>query len=289
MKTNLTKRVLVIALALVMVFSFAACGSEDKEMTMEEILTTALETMNEAESMSYDMIMEMEFTAEDQTIQMNMKGVADYFVSPLKMKMDMVMDMGELGSYDMDMYAIHENDQLISYTGMDLGTGMTWTSSVLEDADALMQYNAQESMEMYISNAESFVANGEEEINGSMATRYDGVITEESMEEVLASSGIFDQTASLGVTEEDLKNMVSDLGNLPITLYIDNETYMPVKYEMDMTEMMQTIMDKTMEAAGEEAGVITIGKVTMSMTVYNVNSATDFDIPEEAKTNATPI
>ena len=51
------------------------------------------------------------------------------------------------------------------------------------------------------------------------------------------------------MTEEQMQEMYADMGDLPIVLWIDAEGYV-LKYEMDMTEMMQKIMDTAMGAVG---------------------------------------
>ena len=58
------------------------------------------------------------------------------------------------------------------------------------------------------------------------------------------------------------------------------------KYEMDMTAVMQKLMDNIMAAAPEAANAeasISFTKFKMSMTCSNFNEATDFEIPAEAK------
>ena len=55
--------------------------------------------------------------------------------------------------------------------------------------------------------------------------------------------------AAMGVTEEQLAALTESVKSLPLTLWIDADGYV-LKYEMNLTEVMQKIMDKAMEAAG---------------------------------------
>ena len=82
-----------------------------------------------------------------------------------------------------------------------------------------------------------------------------------------------------------MKDMLSGLGDIAVTMWIDEESLYPVRYDMDMTAIMDGLMGKILETAGgEEAGLtMSIPKMTISMTCSNFNSATDFTIPEEAK------
>ena len=81
--------------------------------------------------------------------------------------------------------------------------------------------------------------------------------------------------------------MLDGIGELPINLWIDEATLYPVKYEMDMTEVMNTLMTNMVASMGEQAEGLTmsIPKMVISMTCKNFNAATDFEIPEEAKAN----
>ena len=71
-------------------------------------------------------------------------------------------------------------------------------------------------------------------------------------------------------------------------MWIDADGYV-VKYEMDMTAMMQAVMDQAMASAGAEAGdaKIEISKTAVSMICKDFN-AVEVEIPAEAA-NATVI
>ena len=100
------------------------------------------------------------------------------------------------------------------------------------------------------------------------------------MEEALAASGMESSAASMGMTEEQLKAMYGDLGDLPISLWIDEAGYVR-KYEMDMTEMMQKIMDSSMEAMGmTEADIaIDIAKTSITMVCGQFDQVGEIEIP----------
>ena len=108
-------------------------------------------------------------------------------------------------------------------------------------------------MELYLKSGSNFQENGTETIEGKETVRYDGVITNECFNEVFTSTGVLDQFSSLGVDAETAQSMLTDLGDLPISVWVEKESNLPVKYEMDMTAIMQSIMTKTMEAADSTA------------------------------------
>ncbi|MGN0711346.1 MAG: DUF6612 family protein [Anaerovoracaceae bacterium] len=289
MKKGLLKKTAACGLSLVMVLGLAACGGGSSSLTTEELMTAACENLESLSSMSYDIAMSMEMVSDGETVQMNTSGTADYITKPMKMKMDMTTDMGDLGSAGTTMYMVEEDEKISLYSGVAVdGDSMMWTKMILDDPELLTQYNAKESLNMYISNAESFKANGTEKINGSSATRYDGIISEESMDEVMKSSGMLSQTSALGMSENEVLEMLTGLGDLSVSIWIDDEKCIPVQYEIDMTEMMQKLMNNLIGSmddaegdASQEMG-LTFTKVVMNMTLKNFDSVENFDIPAEA-------
>ena len=84
--------------------------------------------------------------------------------------------------------------------------------------------------------------------------------------------------------ELDLADLYSDLGDLPVTVWVDRETGYPVRYYIVMTKMMQSILEKTMAAAVESgeanlSGMMTVDQLTVTMDCFNFNNATAFEIP----------
>ena len=61
---------------------------------------------------------------------------------------------------------------------------------------------------------------------------------------------------------------------------------LPVRYEMDMTEMMQKLMDQVSTAVSMEYP--TVSRVKVSMTIGGIDAVDAITIPDEAK-NAQPM
>ena len=281
-------KILAGVVAAAMLFAFAGCSDNNSEnndkKSVEDIMKTAQENMNNAQSLSYDMTMDMSMSISDQSVDITMTGTAQQIVDPMKLKMDMTMDMGELGSVDTQTYMAQENDKYYVYSGMDDGTGsVAWIKQEVPDAEELMQYNVSESYDLYFTSSGEFKEAGTETIEGKEATRYDGKISQEDMAEVIKASGTLDQFTALGVSEEDLNAMVNELGDMPISIWITNDDTFPVKYEMDMTEVMKNLMGSVLSGVeGSDELGFDISKVFLSMTVTGYNNVEDFEIPQEA-------
>ena len=299
MKGRMMRKGLAAVLSLAMILCLlTACGAggggekSATNMTPEEVLAAASKNMDSLESMSYDMDMDMGFAIAipslevDEKLDISSKSEADYIKEPMKMKMTMNMDMGTGEAMDMLMYLVQDGDTYITYTGIENEDGsFDWVRQVMSDLPDMSQYKAEDTMKLYLSSGESFKENGTEEVNGVEAVRYDGVIKGEAMQEVMDSSGMTEQLAAMNLGGDE--DLFKNAGDLPISIWIDREQLLPVKYEMDMAAVMQYIMEKALaqqleglEGTGEMK--MTVSKAFVSMTVKNFNGVEDFEIPQEA-------
>ncbi len=278
------KRILATAAAMVLAFSAAGCGGSggNDQADAEALITKAQATMETVNSMKSVMTMDMGMSAGEESMETTTEATIVTIEEPLKMQMDISASMGEETVQDMQMFVAEADGQLVSY----MNVSGQWYA-VPMDASELEQYNAEENMDLYLGNITSFSAVGEEDINGTKATKITGVITGDAMEEAIESSGALDSVSGMGISEEEVEAMYADLGDLPISLWIDAEGYV-VKYEMDMSAMMQTIMDKAMAAVAEQAGgnaedvSIDISKMLITMVYSDFNAVEDIEIPAEA-------
>lgn len=276
-----SKRIFATAAAAMLAFSAVGCGGSgsSNDADVAALITKAQETMGKINSMKSVMTMDMGITAGEESMEITTEATILAMEEPMKMQMDISAKMGDEVVQDMQMFAAEAEDQVTSY----MNIGGTWYA-VPMDISELDQYNAEENMDLYLENITSFSAAGEEEINGTKATKITGVIAGEAMEEAVESSGALNSIASMGVSEEEVEAMYADLGDLPISLWIDADGYV-VKYEMDMSAMMQTIMDKAMGAVAEDAGEdvsVQITKMMVTMVCSDFDAVGDIEIPAEA-------
>ena len=278
------RSILAAGLGFALSLALAACGGSagGGADDAETVLAKAQAAFEEVKSMHYAMDMDMGFTADGESISIKTNAEADYIVYPTQMDMDMTMSMMDLFDMTVKMYLIQEEDGYTVYTGMDDGEGnITWSRDTMDDLDNLAQYDASCSMELYLDSSSSFVENGTEEVAGVTATRYDGVITQESLDEVMETSGVLDEFEAFGV--EGLDEMLHEMGDLPVSVWIDPDSGLPVKYEMDMTAMMQNMMEKLMAQDEAAAGAaMTVDKCHLSMAFSDYNAIDAVHIPQEA-------
>ena len=277
MKKHL-KKLLPACLVLALSLALAACGGSAAD-TPEDALTRAQTAYESVKSMHYTIDMDMAFSAEGESIEMKTAAEADCIVEPMTMGMDMNMDMMGFLNMDIKMYLVQDGDSYTMYTGMDDGDGnISWSKETLDDLGDIAQYNGKESMKIYLENGSSFTEAGTEEVAGVTATRYDGVITQDSLNAVMEASGVLEQYEALGL--EGMEDLLSDMGDLPVSIWIDPDTDLPVKYEMDMTAMMQSMISKMLAEEGEgEDTDFTVDKCSIVMICTDIDA---IEIPEEA-------
>ena len=271
----------LLAAALAAVLTLAGCGTTvlSAEET-KELLTLSQKTMATVESMAAEMTMEMDMSMGEETAETTTVAKILTQQNPLRMQMNLSATLEDgTEAQNMQMYAEEEDGKLRTY----VLAADTWYSQTME-LGSLAQYNAEENVTLYLSNLADFSATAAEKINDTEATKIEGTLKKDVLQKVLAESGMTETAAAMGVTEEQLAALTESVKSLPLTLWIDADGYV-LKYEMNLTEVMQKIMDKAMEAAGstDASSAVKVEKTSISMVCSQFNAVNEITIPEEAK------
>ena len=266
-RSKLMKQMLLGIVMLLMLGILTGCG----KMTAEEIIEKY--TSSNASVDNCEATMKMNMGMSDGTNELNIVVDSDMklMTTPeYKANVTMKMDMGEMGSYDMDTYIVKEDDSYYTY----INTMDTWMKQEIasDNIDAeLATYSDQVNADVYIKNMQNFNLAGEETVGEKETYKIEGIVTGEALKEVLENSSAADYAAA------DLDDIdFSTLGDLTITLWIDKKEFTPVKMYMDMTQMMNSLM------TGEDLGV-SISTCTMELEYTGFGTVTEITLPEEAK------
>lgn len=304
-RKNILKTLSVIMI-LAMMLSFTACGKKDGDSgsgsggsggsggteDITAVMTEVTEKISAVNSYTFDMTMDIGMEVMEQSMDMKTTSTGEAISKPLAAHMKATSEMGVLGSYETESYVREEDGKTAVYTGMDLGDGeIMWIKQIEDISSTSAQFNAQASIDMYVKSADSFTEAGTEDVNGKKATRYDGVIKGEAIKDAIEASGINEELGMVG--DIDIADLFEQSDELIVSIWV-TEDKMPIKYEMDMTSVMKTIVDKVMEqelqGATEGEGAIDlkvgINKALISMTFTGFDNVDAIDIPEDVINNA---
>ena len=289
---NLWKRGAAAVLALVLALGLTACGGKDGGAgDAASAMLSARESMQKVSSMSYIYSMEMSMKADGETVEMTVDGTADMTMDPVAAKMTMNMNMLGMSLTGIELYMVQEGSQTVTYTGMDLfgGGSKTWTKTTGGDGStgvSMEQYNAKDSFDLYLKNGANFKAMGTETVQGAPATRYEGVIAKDMLKDTLEKSGSMEQLDSM--VDANIDDVLKKVGDISVPMWLDNETGLPVKYVIDMTNFLVSMMELAAENAGESADV-SADKFVVSMEVTKYNGVGEIKVPQDILDSAAEI
>ena len=270
------RKLLALLLVFCMVFALAACGNKD--MSDADVMKQATENMNALKSMTAETSMEMVFSMGEDSMTMTSEMTQKVIKDPISMEivMNMVMGFGgETQEMESTVYAEADGDNLITYTQME----GDWYKMTQPGLEALEEYDTTKAMGTYLEAIQNFKKTGTEDVAGVKADKYEGVITEDYFQTVLEESGLDEQFGFDGEDSATLKELFEGIGEMPITIWIDGEKLLPVKYYFDMTNMMSALM-KNM---GTDEEGLAIDKVILSMVLTGFDNVDAIDIPQEAR------
>lgn len=263
---------------------------------------------------NYDMLALMNMTMDIadeagnmQAMNMQMDMKATSFTNPMKMKVEasMLMDLGleKIEQPFMEIYMTTEENKLTQYIArLDPISGeMIWVKQEVEDEDFIKLLDPNNE-DMKAINEQSmtevkYLGNYlEDEVN---LEKYEVVFSYDAIAELMGGSllGLED---ILGEKAQISLDLVRNLGHMSYNLYLDETSGEFVRQEVDLTPIIGTVMEQMITMIGEEApeGVRTEElptqlpdqllemlkgiKIDMIAEYKNVNTASDFVIPEEA-------
>ena len=243
------KKLISLALCLALILGLAACGGSD----FENAMTKAQAASAELKSMHVDMDMNISFTmsAEGQSVEMPVAMTMSMDTLTDPMTSDSTVSMNMYGmEFSSRSYIRQDGDKYTAYTSTDGGS--TWSAQEVDVGD-ISQYDAAKSLDFYLGAAES--------------------LTGDKLNEAMALTGADDMIASTSGTEAP-----SFTGSMPMTIWLDSESYLPLRYDLDMGEIMTGYMQQSL---GETEGV-TVDSVTatVSMRLSNFDAISELPAPE---------
>lgn len=271
------KKIIALLLMMVMILSMSACGTKNGKNSIGDVLTKAQENSNNAKSMDVTGTMKITMSADGETLDMTTDMNMAIFTDPYKAKISMTLGMGVLGTQSTEMYLIPDEDKYYTY----IQANNEWYKQEMNKSafeSSVSGYNSTVYTDILTECEKDFTMSEVEE-DGKSLYKLEGKLTGESMKKLIEATGALDQLKDSGL-DTSVASVYENAGDLKIVVYIQKDTYEFYKISMDMKEMMEGIMNNTSTDASK---TVTIDNCTMDMEYTNINSATEFELPEEAK------
>lgn len=262
------KRILVFAILAAMLLSLCGCGMFRTHVAKAAIKMSKLESLHADIEMQIGMGISL--LGQDVNADAAITGGADIQRDPERVYVNL---MAEVAGFEQNLlfYGVGRDGGADVYSSAD--SGESWTKDSIENDDSSKNSKADgKSLFLLLSDsAASFKEYGKEKVNGSDAIRYNGKITSDELRQALELADVKQSLEeSLDVELDD--DVFEDLGDVPVSIWIDVKSGMIVRIEMDMSDVMQglvpVLVDKAMEKTDIGIGVNTkVYEVTVSITL----------------------
>lgn len=301
------KKILAIALVLALAFSLSGCTAFETKMAK------AVTRMKKVDNLRADIALYLD-------VDMLMLGSS---LGDIEMGVDGTLNIDKdhgtgLGRFHVDspdgeqeilLYYEKSKDVVRTWTSND--DGKTWTlnehaleqfeGSSLFEIDSITDLD-KEQLALLKTVAATFEEDGTTEIRGSESTIYRGTV---SAQELLKDTDLqpalaqINGSAGIEITEEDLRS----IGDMPVSIAIDNKSGLISGFALDMTEMMQGFAAIAMKAyMGQLPGgegldpamlemlgfTVTVNHCELECVLYDYDGVGDVVIPDSVRSNAVP-
>ena len=283
-------RILALMMALGMLLSLCACGG--RELSFEERLQKAQEKANGMHSQHMDvemqLSMEMSVLGKSESVDMTMTMSTDTQKEPNVTRLE--TNVTVLGTTQKILTYTEEVDgELWTYMSMD--GGHSWQKQSAAKAGLGSTADPMQIMGLFVKSAKGFEKTGTETVNGSEASVYSGVLDSSYFQEILSMTGMESALTEAGenLGMEDFAEAFRDLGEIPMTIAIDDHSGRMVRYTMELTEAMQKLMQNIFDSVMGGNGVpglsftLKIGNCVATATMSQFDSVPEIQIPEAAR------
>ena len=282
---KLTK-LIALLLVLAMVLAFSGCGKMTAEKLVAKMAVACVKNPVTQETM--DMEFDMSIGAQGFMLSMDVMMTMDMVMStdPYKAYMDMEMSMSMLGqnyTENMQMYMQEADGTMTAYTYTESTDLWTKQETEVSSKDTTANYDwLKELSADMLSLDEDTQSVAVHEVYVLRCT-----VTGEQMQQMMSSvSGIQEALGEVGMSGLDMSALT-----VPMVLYVDTKTYLPVQMEMEMQgmdDMMNGMMDDLLGEAGAALGMeIEVGQIKCVCRDISYDAAVVPEVPQEAIANAT--
>ena len=274
MKKRVWKRILVVLLVLVVIVGAAGLVLVKSAADMVPRMQKRLE---QATSIHYMYYMDIDASSLATTSSARISGDISMVMSdPVAMEMDLTMSgSGPEEANLYHIYAVPEGDSEKVYVGMADKEDMKWYRATL--SAELFRANVQsldirEITQLSTQSDTDFRVVGMNRVQGQLA---EGTLPPHIAQGILKNSttGLWDRLKSLFGTSDTPEETAAEV---PVRVWIGLFSRLPVKYEIDATQLMQQIVQKNQEDG-------TISRYVIGLEIVGYNDIQEITVPQEVQ------
>lgn len=277
MKKRVWKRILVVLLVLVVIVGAAGLVLVKSAADMVPRMQERLE---QATSIHYMYYMDIDASSLATTSSARISGDISMVMSdPVAMEMDLTMSgSGPEEANLYHIYAVPEGDSEKVYVGMADKEDMKWYRATL--SAELFRANVQsldirEITQLSTQSDTDFRVVGMNWVQGQLALCVEGTLPPHIAQGILKNSttGLWDRLKSLFWTSDAPEETAAEV---PVRVWIGLFSRLPVKYEIDATQLMQQIVQKNQEDG-------TISRYAIGLEIVGYNDIQEITVPQEVQ------
>lgn len=277
MKKRVWKRILVVLLVLVVIVGAAGLVLVKSAADMVPRMQKRLE---QATSIHYMYYMDIDASSLATTSSARISGDISMVMSnPVAMEMDLTMSgSGPEEANLYHIYAVPEGDSEKVYVGMADKEDMKWYRATL--SAELFRANVQsldirEITQLSTQSNTDFRVVGMNWVQGQLALCVEGTLPPHIAQGILKNSttGLWYRLKSLFGTSDTPEETAAEV---PVRVWIGLFSRLPVKYEIDATQLMQQIVQKNQEDG-------TISCYAIGLEIVGYNDIQEITVPQEVQ------
>ena len=281
------KRIAAALLALAVMLTLAGCGSFAGRMAgavrkMEKVQSCRVD-------LSLDTALNITVLGREMPAELAVNASGDVNTKPGRSRLELTTSLlGERGR--LLAYTERTGEDYTLYLSPD-GSGI-WTKQTLD----IEEPDTKTGLAGILKLASRFEKTGVESVRGSEATVFAASFSGEELDRAVALSDTLEGVLEALELEEG-EITLEDCGSIPVTVAIDNKSGLVTRCTLDLTELMQGLMPKLMDAVmaetAEQLGLegmdlsrlgfaLDIGRVSVTAELYDFDAAAPVEIPAEA-------
>lgn len=200
--------------------------------------------------------------------------------SPMKMHVQMAGHPADSETVEStsEMFMEKNDSSFTTYMVMD----GTWVKQELKNSyykNATGQFDAQNALNLYLLNTD-WTEEGTEEVDGVSARKFTGVIPQEKVQTVADGAGALSYIGLSGLQAK----MFEGVEGVAVTLWVAEDTHLPVRLTADYTSAFQRVVENMMAAyEGDETSIESLSVTEyVEDTTYRLNEGVEVEMPAEA-------